>query len=464
MGVLRRALGLEARGFGEAAARIPGPLDQARSNAGPLVTDDSSLAHVDVFKCRSLIADAVAMLPLRAYRLNAWRDEHGNDRTYGVKVAPQPLLLTDPMPGDLASEFSFKHRLVDSLLGDGNAYAEVAAVDARGLPSVIMPVHPSKVRDVRMARDGATEFVMHDGGVLGHIRNGGTMVHITGFVQAGSLRGISPILAGKQAIALGMAAEEFGARWFGDGAHPSGYLSSPADISEPDATALKRRWVQTYGGLSREPAVLYGGLEWRPISVNPEESQFIETRKFQSGQIAALYRVPPHLVGDTDKATSWGTGIEEMGLGFVTYTLGPWLARIEQAMSFLLPPGQFARFNVGALLRGRIREQYEAFAVGLNNGWLSPNDIREMIDQPPIPGGDTYYRPLNLTTVQQMDLGEDPRGLAEMVQKLYLGTPDKFVISAQEAREIINAAGGSLVGPPPPPPAVAPPPSSEEDQ
>lgn len=427
MGVLRRALGLEARGFGEAAARIPGPLDQARSNAGPLVTDDSSLAHVDVFKCRSLIADAIAMLPLRAHRTQAYTDGAGTVHTYAVRVPTQPLLLTDPMPGDLAPEFSFKHRLVDSLLGDGNAYAEVAAVDARGLPSVIMPVHPSKVRDVRMARDGATEFVMHDGGVLGHVRNGGTMVHITGFIRAGSLRGISPILAGKQAIALGMAAEEFGARWFGDGAHPSGYLSSPADISESDATALKRRWVQTYGGLSREPAVLYGGLEWRPISVNPEESQFIETRRFQSGQIAALFRVPPHMVGDVDKSTSWGTGIEEMGLGFVTYTLGPWLARIEQAMSFLLPRGQFAKFNVGALLRGRIQDQYQAFAVGRQWGWLSTNDIRSLIDLPPVPGGDVYLQPLNM-------------------------------IDAAQALEV------QMPATPPPPPAVAPPPSSEEDQ
>jgi HK97 family phage portal protein len=374
-------------------------LEHYRSNAGPIVTDDTALAHVDVWKCRSLIADAVAMLPLRAYRSAAWVDDNGYNRTYAEKVPDQPLLFTDPMPGDLAPEFSFKHRLVDSLLSDGNAYAEVAAVDQRGMPSALFPVHPSKVRDIRLDSQGRTVFEMHDGGLMGSVRNGGTMVHLPGYIQAGSLKGLSPILAGKQAIALSMAAEEFGARWFGDGAHPSGYLHTPSDIEPDDAKAMKRQWVQTYGGLSREPAVLYGGLEWSPISVNPEESQFIETRRFQSGQIAALYRVPPHLVGDVDKTTSWGTGIEEMGLGFVTWTLGPWLTRLEQGLSFLLPPGQIARFNVQVLLRGRVDDQYNSFARGIQNGFLSTNDVREILDRPPVPGGDTYLRYLAQTSI-----------------------------------------------------------------
>lgn len=461
MGVLRRLLGgQEVRsGFGAATAQIPAPGEGWRSNAGPIVTDDTSLAHVDVWKCRSLIADAVAMLPLRAYRTEARTDPTGHVHTFSVRVPNQPLILTDPMPGDLAPEYSLKHRMMDSLLGDGNFYGEIAAV-AGGLPTVLMPIDPAKIRDIRLRR-GAIEYEMHDGGVMGSVRHGGTMVHIPGYVRSGSLRGMSPILAGRQAIALGVAAEEFGARWFGDGAHPSGYLSTPSDIDPDDARALKRGWVQTYGGLSREPAVLYGGLQWTAISISPEESQFIETRKFQAGQIAGLYRVPPHLVGDTDKATSWGTGIEEMGLGFVTYTLGPWMSRIEQAMSFLLPAGTHAKFNAGALLRGRIKDQYEAFAIGVTNGWLSPNDVREMIDRPPIEGGDEFYRPLNLTEVAASEAATDPRSLAEMIQKLYLGTPTKAVITEAEARDIINAAGGSLTGPGPT--ALATQPPSEED-
>jgi len=397
VGVLRNlANRTERRDFGAQAAQIPGPLDGYRSFAGPLVTPDTALAHIDVFKCRSLIADSIAMLPFRAMKMQAWTDETGQVRSYASKTPTQPILLTDPMPGDMASEFSFKHRIVDSLLGDGNAYIEIAAKGPDGWPTALYPIHPSRVRDVKLDSRGRTVFEMHDGAVMGSVRDGGTMVHLTGYTQAGTLRGVSPILAGKQGIALNMAAEEFGARFFGDGAHPSGYLKVAGDIGADDAKALKRQWVQTYGGLSREPAVLYGGLEWAPISITPEESQFIETRRFQSGQIAALYRVPPHMVGDVDKTTSWGTGIEEMGLGFVTYTLGAWLARIEQALSFLLPRGQFVKANVGALLRGRVLDSYQAFSIGKQWGWLSTNDIREMLDLTPIPGGDTYLQPLNM--------------------------------------------------------------------
>lgn len=404
MGLIRNAFHREQRATSEFGnSVIPGPLEGWRSNAGPMVTDNTALAHIDVFKCRSLLADAVAMLPFRAYRTRAYTD-NGVTKTYAEKVPGQPVLLTDPMPGDLGSEYSFKVRVMDSLTGAGEAFIEIAARDALGVPTALYPIHPSLVREVELER-GRKVYEMHDGRMMGDVRDGGTMIHIPAYVQAGSLRGISPIMAGKQGIALSMAAEEFGARWFGDGAHPSGYLSSPSDIEADTARTMKRQWVQTYGGLSREPAVLYGGLEWHPISVNPEESQFIETRKFQSGQIAALYRIPPHMVGDVDKTTSWGTGIEEMGLGFVTYSLGPWLTRIEQALSFLLPRGQYVKANVGALLRGRILDQYNAFAIAKQWGWLSTNDIRELIELAPVPGGDVYLQPMNMVdAAQAMDV------------------------------------------------------------
>lgn len=398
MGLLRQALrGQEERDFGSELAKIPGPLEGARTFAGPIVTEDTALAHIDVFKCVSLIADSVAMLPLRAFRQVATKGPDGQIRMHAAKVPRQPPLLTDPMPGDLAPEFSFKHRLMSSVLLDGNTYAEVAAVDAQGVPSVIMPVHPEMVRDVRLDdRTGFTEFLMSDGGIMGSVRDGGTMVHWPGFIQSGKLKGLSPIRAGMQGIALSMAAEIYGGRWFGDGSHPSGYLSNKNEVKERDAERTKKSWVRQYKGLNREPAYLYGGLEWHQIQVNPEESQFIETRRMQGTQIAGLYRVPPHLVADVERSTSWGTGIEEQGIGFVVFTLGPWLTRFEQAMSFLLPRGQFAKFNVGALLRGKITERYQAYATGRQWGWLSVNDIRQLEDLAPVDDGDVYLQPLNM--------------------------------------------------------------------
>lgn len=401
MGLIRQALLGERRDFGSELSKIPGPLEGMRTGAGVTVNEDTALAHIDVYKNVSLIADAVAMLPLRAYRQVAVRGEDGRTTMFGQKVPRQPALLTDPMPGDMAPEFSFKHRVMSSLLLDGSSYNEIGAVDANGVPSVITPVHPSKVREIRLSRSGLLEFVMHDGGVMGCVRDGGTMVHWPGFIQAGSYKGVSPIRAGMQGIALSMAAEEFGARWFRDGAHPSGYLANKNDVSETDAKRTKAAWVRQYAGLSREPAYLYGGLEWHAIQVNPEESQFIQTRQLQGAQIAGLYRVPPHLVGDVSKSTSWGTGIEEQGIAFVVFTLGPWLARFEQAMSFLLPRGQYAKFNVAALLRAKVSERYAAYGVGRQWGWLSVNDIRELEDLPPIDGGDVYLQPLNMVEASE---------------------------------------------------------------
>ena len=160
-------------------------------------------------------------------------------------------------------------------------------------------------------------------------------------------------------------------------------------------------WMKAHHGRSRVPAVLDNGLKWNQITVNPEESQFIETRRLQGAQIAGLYRVPPHMVSDTDRGTSWGTGIEEQGIGFVVYTLGPWISRFESAISSLLPRGQYVKFNMNQLLRGRQKDRFASYAIGRQWGWLSVNDIRQLEDLPPVEGGDTYLQPLNMIDAAQ---------------------------------------------------------------
>lgn len=401
MGALAMLLGreTEARGFGEELAKIPGPLDEFRSPSGVLVDADTALRHIDVYKNVSLIADAMAMLPVRAMRNVAYSAPSG-PKIFAEKLPRQPLIFTDPNPQSMIPEFGTKHCQMVSLLLDGNTYNEIGSVDAQGFPASMMPIDPKRIREVRMTR-GVVEYVMHDGAVLGSYRNGGTMAHWPGFIEPGKLQGLSPIAAGMKGIGLGMAAETFGGRWFGDGAHPSGYLSTDREVSKTYADRVSKTWVRKYSGLSREPAFLYGGLKWNPIQINPEESQFIETRQLQAAQIAGLFRVPPHLVGDTSKATSWGTGIEEMGIGFVVFTLGPWIARMEQAASFLLPRGQFAKVTVDALLRGKVKDRMAAYAVGRQWGWLSVNDIRMLEDLPPIPDGDTYLQPLNMVDASE---------------------------------------------------------------
>ena len=398
MGILGKVFEQRAATFGAGSDRIPSNLENHRSFAGPLVTEDTALGLIDVYKCVSLISDAVAMLPSRAFRHQAVRQPDGSITRHGVKLPSQPLCLIDPLPEDATPQYSFSYRSTYSLLVNGNSYNEVAAVDAQGTPTVVVPIHPSAVREVRRNKTtNAIEYVMHDGGVMGHWRNGGTMLHWPGMIQPGSLVGVSPIRAAMQGIALGMAAEEFGARFFGDGTSPTGVLETDQDMEKADADRIQKGWVASAGGLNRAPRVLYGGLTWKPISVPPEEAQFIETRRFQSSQIAGgIYRVPGHLVGDTERSTSWGTGIEEQGIAFVTFTLGPWLSRHEEAMSWLLPRGQYVKKNVGALLRGKLSERYASYAVGRQWGWLSVNDIRALEDLAPVEDGDVYLQPLNM--------------------------------------------------------------------
>jgi HK97 family phage portal protein len=141
--------------------------------------------------------------------------------------------------------------------------------------------------------------------------------------------------------------------------------------------------------------VLSGGFKWKPITITPEESQFLETRKFQVTEIARLFGVPPHMIGDLERSTSWGTGIEQQSIGFVTYTLRPWLTRIESALSKQLPGGQFVKFNVDGLLRGDSKSRHESYRLGLDGGYYSPNEVRAWEDLAPIENGDSYRQPLN---------------------------------------------------------------------
>ena len=147
--------------------------------------------------------------------------------------------------------------------------------------------------------------------------------------------------------------------------------------------------------------MLSDGAKWHQLSIAPDEAQFIETRRFQLNEIARLYRVPPHLIADVDRSTSWGTGIEEQSIGFVVYTLRPWIVRLERALSELIPGNGYVRFNVEGLLRGDTKSRYEAYAVARQWGWLSVNDIRDLEDLDPVTGGDTYLSPLNMNPLDR---------------------------------------------------------------
>lgn len=354
------------------------------SDLGMAVGDLRALQLVAVQACVRLLGDSIASLPLDAF------EKRGSvrNRVHSELISRPTQMLTD---------FEWKFQMVSALALRGNSYQLVTARDAREHATALEPLHPDQVSiDV----DRETGQIRYR--VDGKIAPTANVVHIKRFVFPGWLQGLSPISAAAQTVGLSIAAEQYGAAYFRDSAHPSAVLSSDQNMDDDQTQRIMKTWVDTHGG-RRLPAVLSGGMKYQPIAIAPGEAQFLETRQFQTGEIARLFGIPPHMIGDTAKSTSWGTGIEQQSIGFAEYTLRPWLTCIESALSKLLPRDQFVQFNIDALLRGDLKARYEAYTQARMASWLSVNEIRELEDRPPIDGGDSYIQPLNYGP-----LGSDP--------------------------------------------------------
>jgi HK97 family phage portal protein len=354
--------------------------------SGEHISERTAVQSVAVYACVKLLADTVGSLPLDAYR----RRDGGV-----VAVEPQPSLIRRPSLE--MTNIDFFQQVVTSLALRGNSYNVVTSRDSLEYATGLEPIHPD---DVQVEKDPETGRVVYR--VDGHRIPRADMLHIPRLRVPGSAEGLSPIRAAAESIGLDIAAKKYGAKWFGESADPSAVLESDAELTQEQADRNMEAWIDTHGG-KRHPAMLSGGLKYKRISITPEESQFLETRRFQTGEIARLFGVPPHMIGDTERSTSWGSGIEQQSIGFVRYNLRPWLAVIEQALTDLLPRGQFVRFNIEGLLRGDTKSRYDAYVAARNAGWLNVNEIRELEDRPPVAGGDEYLQPLNMGP-----LGSDP--------------------------------------------------------
>ncbi len=373
--------------WGEYDGRIPPPSMADGGNAGPPINARTALRIIDVFACVSLRSDAVGMLPFRAYR------KVGDTR---IELPTQPPLLVQPDPE--LSAFDFWAGAETSIALRGNMYSAVVDVDNAGYATSVSLLCPDDVRPPTRGADGRWRYPLSNGQVL----DSSQIVHVRGFTPPGERLGLSTIECARRGLSLSVAAESYGATWFRDGASPSSVLETDQPLTTSQAKTEVARWVASHGG-RRRPAVLSGGLKWRPITISPNESQFLETRQFQTAEIRKLFRVPAHMIGDiTDHASQGGgKGLEEMGIGFSVYTIGPDLARLEAAFSQLLPRGQYVKANPAALLRGNTRDRFTAYAIGRQWGWLSVNDIRALEDLPPVDGGETYLQPLNMIDAQE---------------------------------------------------------------
>jgi len=359
--------------------------------AGKAVTERSAMQMTAVYSCVRILAEAVAGLPLHFYR---YKDDGSKEKAIDSNL--YHLLHDEPNPE--MSSFVFRETLMTHLLLWGNAYAQIIR-NGKGEVIALYPLMPNKM-SVDRDENGKLYYTYQRSQDEG--KEAGTVtlstrdvLHIPGLGFDG-LVGYSPIAMAKNAIGLAIATEEYGAKFFANGAAPSGVLEHPGTIKDP--ARLRENWNSTFGGSanSGKVAVLEEGMKYTPISISPEQAQFLETRKFQINEIARIFRVPPHMVGDLEKSSF--SNIEQQSLEFVKYTLDPWIIRWEQSLNrSLLNPDEkktyFFKFNVEGLLRGDYQSRMNGYAIARQNGWMSANDIRELENLDKIPaeeGGDLY--------------------------------------------------------------------------
>ena len=363
------------------------------STSGKVVTERSAMQMTAVYSCVRILAEAVAGLPLHFYK-------YGEDGSK-EKAVDNPLfyLLHDEPNPDMTS-FIFREALMTHLLLWGNAYAQIIR-NGKGEVVALYPLMPNKMT-VQRDDNGEIYYIYSKSVEEGKATDAGyvylrkeDVLHIPGLGFDG-LVGYSPIAMAKNAIGLAIATEEYGSKFFANGAAPSGVLEHPGTIKDPKK--VREAWMSQFGGSSNsgKVAVLEEGMKYTPISISPEQAQFLETRKFQINEIARIFRVPPHMIGDLEKSSF--SNIEQQSLEFVKYTLDPWIIRWEQSLNkALLSKDQknnyFFKFNVEGLLRGDYQSRMQGYAVARQNGWLSANDIRTLENLDKIPtedGGDLY--------------------------------------------------------------------------
>jgi HK97 family phage portal protein len=361
------------------------------THAGVDVTEEGSLALPAVWACVNVLAQTIGMLPLITY---ARLPNGGKSRA--TEHPLYELLHLTPNPEQTSLEW--REMMVGHLASWGNAFAEIEA-DRRGRVTALWPLLPNRMIEVKR-ENGRVRYKYRLEGGQEKVFADYQILHLRG-LSGNGLVGYSPVRVTMQAIGLGLATEEFGARFFSNGARPGGIIQYPGQLSDAAYKRMQESWKEDYQGLSNAHRIkiLEMGATFEKVGIPPEEAQFLQTREFQAEEVARIYRMPPHKIGLLNKATF--SNIEHQSIEFVTDTIMPWLVRMEQRYTLDLLTTQerqrvFVEHLVSGLLRGDIKARYDAYAIGRSWGWLSANDVLRMENMDPIDGGDVYLQPLNM--------------------------------------------------------------------
>lgn len=380
MSLIRR--GVESRAVAGTFGLTYNPLNllygqtSLMSSANERVDEVTALGVSSVLSAVSLLADSVATMPLIATQ---------TDRN-GVRTPTKmPSVLANPDPG-ITTSFEFIHTVMASMLLHGNAYVFIIR-DSRGEPIGLTPFHPYQM-NVMPNKDATGRKYLH----LGKEIDPRNMLHIRNMTPAQGLVGVSPLLQQRTVFGLALAMDRYLAQWYGEGATPSGVLESDRPVTTEQARLLRETWENTHRK-HRRPAVLSDGLKWRPVTSSAVDMDFVKTREAVITEVARVFRIPAHLMLlRIDNQTY--SNVEQASLNFLTYTLQPWLRRLEIAFSEILPEGVDVHFDASSLLRLDASTRARVEMMQIQTGTRSANELRISDGLEPYNGGDKFIQVL----------------------------------------------------------------------
>jgi len=374
------------------------------TKAGPTITDASALTISTVWGCVRAISEDVARLPFKVYQRTG----------AGKKELPEHPLreLLNLRPNDETSSFLLRESMTANTLLAGNSYGEIER-DGAGRPVALWPLPGPKMKVDRDPATGSPRYTVQKASGSSVVLEPDQVLHLRG--MGDTLMGISVVGKARESFGMTLAAEEFGARFFGQGARPSGVLKHPGRLEKAARENLQKSFQDLYSGPQAvgRTVVLQEGMEWSSTAIPPEDAQFLETRQFQVPEICRWFRMKPHKVADLSRATF--SNIEQQDLEYVGDCLMGWLVRWEQEVSLKLlsekerRAGVFVEHVVAGLLRGDLKSRYESYAVARQWGWMNPNDVLRLENMNPLPGdqGELYLVPVNMTTPEKLKAPSD---------------------------------------------------------
>ena len=388
------------------------------TEAGTNIDQITSMRINAFYACVLLISDTISTLPV-----DSFRRVDGNR----VPYRPQPSWVQRP-DVDLLRTEHYQQVLI-SLLLDGNAFVRIYR-DQSGEVANLVVLDPNRVKVTRTPVTRELLYIIDENNQYPVTAQ--DMLHMTEMRKAGELRGISRVTELKDNLGLSSALQSFASRFFAQGATTSGVIETPMGLSREQAKELVDGFDSRHKGYRKahKTGILTGGAKFVRTGVNPDEAQMLDSQKFAVEQIARIFRVPPHMIGITSAGAMSYNSVEQQNINFVTHTLRPYIAKMEDAYSTLLPQGAFIRFNVDGLLRGDFATRMNGYSIGSQAGFLSVNDIRRFEDLQPVNGGDVYRVPLANVDLGAASLVETDKRVSMASKLILAGFNPAAVLSA----------------------------------